>query len=39
MSKKEDNTAKLRQYIEIFSNRFTQERWFWAVSELEQVDD
>ena len=25
MSKKEDNTVKLRKYIEILSNRFVQE--------------
>ena len=34
-SRKEDNTVKLQQYIEIFRNRFVQERRFQAVSGLE----
>ena len=34
-SKKEDNVVKLRQYLEIFYNRFVQERCFQAVSRME----
>ena len=34
-SKKEGNTVKLGQYVEIFSNKFAQARCFWTVSGLE----
>ena len=35
MSKKEDNAVTLRQYIDIFYNRFVQERSSEAASRLE----
>ena len=35
MSKKEDNAVKLRQYLEIFYNKFVHKRRFKAVLRLE----